>query len=95
MTVSGFLRDGDPASGPGRRVGSAPRNRGTTSAAFLRFAALGVLRDTAPTENRNSGGVGENVLRDLRNFSVENATPLECLLFVSSLKKQLNNGDLR
>ncbi len=48
-----------------------------------------------PTENRNSGGVGENVLRDLRNFSVENATPLECLLFVSSLKKQLNNGDLR
>lgn len=30
--------------------------------------------------------VGEAVLRDLRNFSVENATPLECLLFVSSLK---------
>ncbi|SUE34483.1 hypothetical protein [Rikenella microfusus] len=36
--------------------------------------------------------VGEAVLRDLRNFSVENATPLECLLFVSSLKKQLNGN---
>lgn len=38
--------------------------------------------------------IAEIVLRDLRNFSVENATPLECLIFVSSLKKQLN-GDLR
>lgn len=36
--------------------------------------------------------VSEAVLRDLRNFSVENATPLECLLFVSSLKKQLNGN---
>lgn len=36
--------------------------------------------------------VYEAVLRDLRNFSVENATPLECLLFVSSLKKQLNGN---
>lgn len=36
--------------------------------------------------------IGEAVLRDLRNFSVENATPLECLLFVSSLKKQLNGN---
>lgn len=36
--------------------------------------------------------VGEAVLRDLRNFSVENATPLECLLFVASLKKQLNGN---
>lgn len=36
--------------------------------------------------------VGEAVLRDLRNFSVENATPLECLIFVSSLKKQLNGN---
>lgn len=34
----------------------------------------------------------EAVLRDLRNFSVENATPLECLIFVSSLKKQLNGN---
>lgn len=49
---------------------------------------------TAPlpvgAENRTS--VVEAVLRDLRNFSVENATPLECLLFVSSLKKQLNGS---
>lgn len=36
--------------------------------------------------------VSEAVLRDLRNFSVENATPLECLIFVSSLKKQLNGN---
>lgn len=37
-------------------------------------------------------GNNEAVLRDLRNFSVENATPLECLIFVSSLKKQLNGN---
>lgn len=38
--------------------------------------------------------IDETVLRDLRNFSVEDATPLECLIFVSSLKKQLN-GNIR
>lgn len=38
--------------------------------------------------------IDETVLRDLRNFSVEDATPLECLMFVSSLKKQLN-GNIR
>lgn len=42
----------------------------------------------------NFSSAAEQVLRDLRNFSVENATPLECLLFVSSLKKQLN-GHIR
>lgn len=48
----------------------------------------------APAERAGTAGssVGEAVLRDLRNFSVENATPLECLLFVSSLKKQLNGN---
>lgn len=39
------------------------------------------------------GGSGaENILRELRDFSIENATPLECLLFVSSLKKQLHGN---
>ncbi len=48
-----------------------------------------------PTQTPNDDrAIAEIVLRDLRNFSVENATPLECLIFVSTLKKQLN-GDLR
>lgn len=54
--------------------------------------------DPQPSRSPETGtataesSVSEAVLRDLRNFSVENATPLECLLFVSSLKKQLNGN---
>lgn len=51
------------------------------------------LRAVSPPVGAESrASVVEAVLRDLRNFSVENATPLECLLFVSSLKKQLNGN---
>lgn len=53
-----------------------------------------VAMQPAKTAAENDRSVDETVLRDLRNFSVENATPLECLLFVSSLKKQLN-GNIR
>lgn len=68
------------------KSGGAPRS-GTGIASI---APLVVASQPVATENRTS--VVEAVLRDLRNFSVENATPLECLLFVSSLKKQLNGS---
>lgn len=50
--------------------------------------AMAAARSAAAADS----SVSEAVLRDLRNFSVENATPLECLIFVSSLKKQLNGN---
>ena len=35
-----------------------------------------------------------NVLESLRSFRVETSTPLECLLFISELKKKLYNNDV-
>ncbi len=49
---------------------------------------------SSPPAQPASDMVAQRILSQLREFSIENATPLECLLFVSSLKKQLH-GDLR
>lgn len=73
-------------------VESVPRRVTTVSppspAAQLQPPAMAAAHSAAAADV----SVGEAVLRDLRNFSVENATPLECLIFVSSLKKQLNGN---
>lgn len=71
-------------------VESVPRRVALAASSVPQAPEPGVAAAHSAAATESS--VGEAVLRDLRNFSVENATPLECLLFVSSLKKQLNGN---
>lgn len=51
-------------------------------------AAMSVTLFT-PEDFVPAGDVVSGVIRDLEAFSVENSTPLECMMFLSGLKKEL------
>lgn len=73
-------------------VESVPRRVTVVEPSLVRSQAPEPVMAAARAAAAADSSVSEAVLRDLRNFSVENATPLECLIFVSSLKKQLNGN---
>lgn len=65
---------GSPATAP---FGSAAAPYGQTAATALRTAAV-------------ANPKAERVVRMIREFRLEAATPVECLLFVADLKKELD-----
>lgn len=48
------------------------------------------LQEAAPV--RKYSDIGAQVLEQLRLYNIAGATPIECMIFLSSLKKQLENN---